>query len=385
MNADEKQLDELLRLVAGHIDPDHCLAVDARYRRAFSGEPMDRPTLVIETVPFEGAFRFPSPWDRFRRYTYRETFDSPLAMMQMQVLDRVVPGLLLKDDSPLGIRNNHGTIQVASVLGGRWALREEGYPWVEPFERTEEIAEIAEGGDIDLAGGILPRSFATLDYYNEKLAAYPPCDEFIQATMPDLQGPMDTAEQLWGSDIYYAFLDAPDLFEKLLGRVADAMLALAAEFRKRTHIRPAPDVCCQHNIMVPGRILIRNDSSIMLSPDTYRQHVRPHDARVLKEMGGKGAIHFCGNGAHLVDSFLEIEGVLGLDFGQPQLMDTADLYAKCCERGVTALRLRPSRDEIVSGSVARAYPKRSVLLYRTTDLDDARALAAAYFGRPAKS
>lgn len=51
--------------------------------------------------------------------------------------------------------------------------------------------------------------------------------------------------------------------------------------------------------VVPGRLLIRNDSAIMLSPQMYAEQVRPHDQRLLLAVGG-GSQHFCGNGQHLI-------------------------------------------------------------------------------------
>ena len=35
--------------------------------------------------------------------------------------------------------------------------------------------------------------------------------------MPDLQGPFDTAEQLWGADIYLSFYDRPERADLISG------------------------------------------------------------------------------------------------------------------------------------------------------------------------
>ena len=51
--------------------------------------------------------------------------------------------------------------------------------------------------------------------------------------------------------------------------------------------------------MIPGRFLIRGDTAIMFSPDGYAEFIRPYDESLLASMGG-GAIHFCGDGQHLV-------------------------------------------------------------------------------------
>ena len=110
MTAQISQLDGLLQLIDDQIDLDHCEQVDARYRRALGGEVTDRPPLVVQTQ-WDGNWTLPKPWDQFEHYRNRQAYHDPVAMMQNMLLERVVPGLILKDDNPLAIRNNHGTIQ----------------------------------------------------------------------------------------------------------------------------------------------------------------------------------------------------------------------------------------------------------------------------------
>ena len=130
-------------------------------------------------------------------------------MFQNMLLDRVVTRLLLKDDSPLAIRNNHGTIQIASVFGANWKMHEDDYPWIEHCNSLECLRSIVDSTkEVNFRSGILSRSLETLKFYNRKLNEYPICAKAIQISMPDLQGPLDTAEQLWGSELYYAFYDS---------------------------------------------------------------------------------------------------------------------------------------------------------------------------------
>ena len=195
--------------------------------------------------------------------------------------------------------------------------------------------------------------------------------------MSDLQGPLDTAEQLWGSDIYYAFSDDPELIGLLLARVVRTMLSAEKKCRQLTLDRLDPNANTQHGYEIHGRLLIRNDSAIMLSPSTYAEFVRPHDARVLREVGG-GSIHFCGNGQHLIEKMLDIPDLRGLDFGQPELMDARSIYAMCRERKVAVTNLNPSRDDLLSGKAARDFPTGCVFVYHTDRVDDAREVVQAY-------
>jgi len=374
---DERQLDLLLSEIAGRVDLARHRSVDERYRRALAWEKVDRPPLVVQPA-FGHAFDLPEPWNCFRRYTYREAFDDPAAMMQNMLLDRVVPGLILDDDSPLAIRNDHGTIQIGSAVGGNWMLHENNFPWIQHFETLEPIERIAaSSGPIDLHAGVMPRSFATLKYYGEKLSQFPPCAEAVQISMPDLQGPLDDADLLWGSSIYYAFTDVPELLNGLLARLVDVTLQVYRAYKPYTHDRLDPVANTQHGYLIPGRLLIRDDSAIMLSPDTYAEHVRPHDARLLREVGG-GAIHFCGKGQHLIEKMIALDEVKGLDFGEIHLMDAGRIYAQCRERKVSLHRVTPSREDFMSGKARRDFPTGVVFVYQTKSIADAREVLRVY-------
>ncbi len=372
--ADHDELDRLLRLVATQIDPDRCREIDDRYLRALTCREVDRPPLVVKP-DFGHRMPLPEPWSAFRRYSYRQTFDDPAAMLQNMLLERVAPGLALGDDSPLAIRNNHGTIQVPSALGAKWSLHEDNFPWVEPVEDVGEVA--LRDDDACLDSGVVPRSVATLKFYREALAKHPPCAEAIQVSLPDLQGPIDNADLLWGSDVFCAIADCSPLLHKLLATVTRTIVKLASRYRAYSHDRLDPAANTQHTYQVPGRLLIRNDSSIMLSPEMYAEVVRPYDAQLLHEMGG-GSIHFCGNGQHLVEKMLEIPDLKGVDLGQPHLQDADAVYSACIERGVAVTNLQPSRSDLVDGTAARRYRTGAVLAYATDSFEDARDVVRRY-------
>ncbi|MCL5104772.1 MAG: hypothetical protein M1133_11755 [Armatimonadetes bacterium] len=375
--SDERELDLLLSEIAIRVDMGICHGVDERYRRALTYEEVDRPPLVVQPE-FGHSFDLPEPWNKFRRYSYREGFDDPAAMMQNMLLARVVPGLVLGDDSPLAIRNDHGTIQIGSAVGGNWMLHENNFPWIEHFDSLEPIERIAKSTEpVDLNAGVLPRSFATLKYYVDKLNEFPQCAEAVQISMPDLQGPLDTADLLWGSGIYYAFADAPELLNKLLSRLVDVILQVYQAYKPYTHDRLDPTANTQHGYLIPGRLLIRNDSAIMLSPETYAEFVRHHDVRLLREVGS-GAIHFCGNGQHLVEKMIEPDEVKGLDFGEIHLMDGGWIYGVCRERKVSLHRVTPPREDLVSGKARRDFPTGVVFVYQTDSIDDALDVVRSY-------
>jgi len=374
----ESELDRLLAMIERHVDLDHCREVDHRYRATLACEPVDRPPLVVRP-PFAARLQLPAPWDAFTFYPHRQAYNDPAAMMQNQLLGSVVPGMLLEDDHPLLIRADHGTIQIASLLGARWEQADDNPPWVYSLGSPEAVAAVADGRTApDLEnGGVLARSFATLRFFHDKLAAYPRARQAIQIAMPDLQGPLDTADQLWGCGMFAAFYEEPELVNKLLGRLVDVMLLVADKFRAFATDRLDPFANAQHAWQVPGCLLIRNDSAIMLSPQMYAEQVRPHDQRLLLAVGG-GSQHFCGNGQHLIAPMLDTEGMKGFDFGQPWLMDEDLIYSQTVARHVPFTNHRPPREELLNGHARRRFPTGVVFTYEPRDFDDAREVVEAF-------
>ena len=362
-----KQLSQLLEFIEGHIDLEHCEEVDARYRRSLKGEPTDRPPLVVQ-AQWGGNWELPAPWNQFDHYPFHLAYDDPTAMMQNMLLERVVPGLILKDDSPLAIRNNHGTIQIASLLGGNWGMHEDDPPWLKPWNSIDQVRALVESAaPVDLCGGVMVRSIRTLEFYAEQLAKYPKCNKAIQISMPDLQGPFDTGEQLWGSDIYIGLYEERALLTALMEKAVQTMLQVEEVYSAHARNRLDPLASTQHGYNVPGRLLIRNDSAILMSPRDYRNMVAPMDALLLKAVGG-GSIHFCGNGEHLVDPMLEIPGLKGFDFGQSTMMDFDRIYSVCRERNVVITNHIPPREQLFNGSVKHRYPTGIVIVYETESI-----------------
>jgi len=124
------QLKRLLDYLEGRIDLEHCAAVAQKYRRALSYGPLDRPPLVISCVESVAGFE---------PFGYAESYDEPAKMMFNQLLSRVAMGVELGDDSPLAIRSDHGIIQVGALLGGKWCITGDNYPWMGHCDNREQL------------------------------------------------------------------------------------------------------------------------------------------------------------------------------------------------------------------------------------------------------
>jgi hypothetical protein len=118
-------------------------------------------------------------------------------------------------------------------------------------------------------------------------------------------GPLYLAWELLGEKLMLEFYDHPDEVRKLLNLCADTIIEVT---RLQKEIVEEPlDACyftCD-DVYIPkgfGGLFIGLTHAAMLSPEIYREFVRPYDEKVFNAFGG-GAIHTCGNHAHLFEEF----------------------------------------------------------------------------------
>jgi len=374
MNA---RLSALLRQLADTLDPAREQEITARHRAALSYEPVDRLPLVV-SYPL-------SPHDPWQPFPHHEIFDDPEKMLFNELVSawdtHLVYRPLVGDDLPATIRANFGTVLVASAFGARVEQVEDNPPWVRPFASRAELAAALARGPVDLTAGWLPRVVERYRFYRDVLARYPPLPAVIRLVLPDLQGPVDTLEMLCGSALYADLIEDPDFVAQALNTLAIAQVSLARQLAPLLNDGPT-GFSHQHGFMIRGRILLRDDSAIMVSPRMYRKQLAPHDERVLTELGG-GGIHSCGNFMHNVGAMLELPSLCCLDFGQSPLNDVDAIYAQARPRKVALVRVQATAEELRSGEIARRFPTGVSLLHAAPSLEAAREVVAAYMRRTA--
>jgi hypothetical protein len=277
---------------------------------------------------------------------------------------------------PATIRANFGTVLVASAFGARVEQVEDNPPWVRPFESRAELVAGLDRCRADLTAGWMPRVVERYRFYHDALALYPPLPEVIRCVLPDLQGPVDTLEMLCGSALYVDLHDDPAFATHALETVAAAQVALARQLAPYVNDGPA-GFSHQHGFMIRGSLLLRDDSSIMVSPRMYRRLIAPHDERVLRELDG-GGIHSCGNFMHTVGAMLELPSVQCLDFGQSALNDVNTIYRQASERRIALVRVQATAEELQQGGLRRRFPTGVTLLHPAPSLSAARASVAAH-------
>jgi len=258
----------------------------------------------------------------------------------------------------LNVRCNYGTSIMPLLFGTeRFIMPEEmdTLPTCRPLGDVDAIKRIVAAGMPDLRGGDGARVMEMGIRFAAVCKVYPNIGRYVHIYHPDLQGPMDIVELLWGSSLFYALYDMPDLVHELLELVTETYIAFMREWQK---IVPPGDGHSAHwGLLHRGHIMIRDDSAMNLSPEMFDEFVRPYDQRLLDEFGG-GAIHFCGRGDHYIARMCEMRGLHAVNLSQPEMNDMETIFRHTVDRGINIIGLeRRTADE----AMARGRPLRGLV------------------------
>lgn len=233
------------------------------------------------------------------------------------------------------IRSNYGTSILPSLFDAEtfWMADElETLPTNKPLGEAAMDA-LLERGIPDFHRGFAGEAFAMADYYKQALTPYPKIREAVQIYHPDLQGPIDVVELLWGSDLFYAFYDKPEKVKAVTELITETYIRY---LRRWFEIVP-PFMNGQYmvhwGLLWKGNVLLRDDSIVNLSPEMYKEFVKPYDERVMETFGG-GAIHFCGHADHCIDTLCDSKWLRAINSSQPHLNDMAKIYHASVGRGI---------------------------------------------------
>jgi hypothetical protein len=224
--------------------------------------------------------------------------------------------------------------------------------------------------------GIIKQITDTYKSYHDILAGYPNLNKCVNVVLPDLQGPLDTLELLRGSDVYIDFMINPELVDQSLSLIASTQIQYAQKLL-RYITNNYPGYSFQHNVLIKGNILIRDDSAIMISPEIYRNQVAYYDEWVLKSMQG-GGIHSCGKIDFNIPEMLNLPSVKCFDFGQSHLNRLDNVYSLSMEKHIPLIRIRPSREQLLSGRMKEIYPTGVSLVYDALSYEDACYVSKEY-------
>ena len=368
-----KDLHALLEHLLSVLDSDRQDEIENLHRRALNWEPVHRlPVIVALSTPREL---------QFAPYPHGEVFDSPEKMLFNELAyafnTSIASRDVLGDDLPCTIRANFGTVVIASMFGANVEQIDDNPPWVRHDGDSDiSLEAVLDCGPLDFSQGWCPSVVEMCQFYQSLLADYPELKRIIKVVLPDLQGPFDNLELVVGSDLLAELCINEDLVYKALDVTASAQIGFAR------HLEPyvseeSDEFSHQHATTIKGRILLRNDSVIMMSPEMYRSIVAPHDQRVLRELGG-GGVHTCGKADGRLPAFLELPSIRCLDLGQPELNDIDGLYVQLKARRIPLTRVKVSRDDLATARIVERFPTGVSLLYEASSVLDAKETMEAY-------
>ncbi len=263
--------------------------------------------------------------------------ESPAAMA-LQQLGLCSDRLAAADGFLLNIRANFGTCILPSLFGAElFPMSDEAdtLPTNWPLAAAD-LERVLGGGVPELRGGLGGRVLDMGHYFLDLFRDYPAVRRHVHVYHPDLQGPMDLCELLWGSGIFTALIEQPERVGLLLGIVTETYTAFMHAWEGIVPF--APDFNTHWGFLHRGNIMLRDDSAMNLSPAMVAEFVVPHDQRLLKSFGG-GAVHFCGRGDHFIAELAGMEGVHAVNLGQPEMNDLETVLRHTVDRGINLLNL----------------------------------------------
>jgi hypothetical protein len=246
--------------------------------------------------------------------TWEERLADPDVMLAAELAE-LEPHLLMEDDRVPSVRVEYGTAQVAAAFGCSIFQPENNLPCA--GSHVLSAAQDAFGLRApDVNAGWYGRAWDWMARWKRLLP------EWIRFDLPDIQSPFNSAHLIRGNDILTDFYDEPAAVDRLLDVVTDFMIAVVE--KAWAVIGRDDGWLSDWGGLWKGRARISNCSMHMISPEFYRRHVLPRDARFLKAVGG-GRVHYCGSWPEVIRDYHGLPGLNGLDFDwsihDPALID----------------------------------------------------------------
>ena len=240
----------------------------------------------------------------------------------------------------MNVRCNYGTSIIPLLFGVELFVMDEEtntLPTSHPLHDIDAIRRLVDAGVPDIRQRYMAQTLEMGEFYAEIGVRYPKIAQYVQVYHPDLQGPMDIVEVIWGSSVFYSLYDQPDLVKGMLEVVTQTYIAC---MRAWIEIIPFRERGNAHwGLYHKGNIMLRDDSAMNLSPPMVEAFIRPYDQRLLNEFGG-GAIHYCGKGDHYAPILAQMDNLYAVNLSQPEYNDMEVIFGHIVDNGIKIIGLR---------------------------------------------
>jgi hypothetical protein len=248
------------------------------------------------------------------------------------------------------IRANYGSNIMPSLFGVEVVMMDraiETLPGSRPLPGgAEKIEALLERGVPDFRLGQGAAVFDCTQFYLETLRDYPKLQQYCRIYHPDLQGAFDICEVVWGSDIFIALYDTPELVQQFMELITVSYISFIDEWFKL--VPPAADLNVHYGWMHRGKIRLSLDSCMNLSPDNYLEFVKNYDARLLNRYGG--IVHSCGKVDHFVPLLSDIQGYYAFNLSQASYNNMESIYQHTIDKNIPILNLERQAVDAAVGS-----------------------------------
>jgi hypothetical protein len=240
-----------------------------------------------------------------------------------------VQGVSYSLNSPSGtlsVRSNYGTGILSSLFGldvFMMPYEMDTLPTTIPLNDTETLKNIVHKNNINIKDGLGGKVFVMGELFKEEFSKYPKINKYVEIYHPDLQGPLDVCELVWGSQIFYELYDNPELVHDVLALICDVYTEFMNKWFAMTS-KPK-EINTHWSMKHKGAIMIRDDSAMNLSPEMYEEFGYRYDNLLLERFDG-GAVHFCGRGDHYIETLTRAEKLTAINMSQPHLNDMEKIY-----------------------------------------------------------
>ena len=324
-------------------------------------EDTDEVPFIIEIGPFHGATK--------------AFFDDPVAEVKWnEELHRLREGVY--DYGLPNIKPNQGIGTVAAAFGCEYTVNDEADPWIKAKIREENAGDVHKLEIPDPEKNVIFKKVWKRIEDLEKLSSLP-------LRMVNVPSPLVTASMIWD---YTSFIEGllvcPDEVHVLLEKVTEATIIYIKEQFRR--IKNLFSVGHESSCPVPrfAGVRVSDDTAALLSPAMYREFGVKYNSIISREFGGI-VVHSCGDVQYVVPAMMEIEGLKGLDFTIPQVMNWEAVRDAAAGKTVLCLRQRywdhPKGSSVdlagYSAKLVETFGRKGVIIETSTARpDEARAL-----------
>lgn len=288
----------------------------SRQAAVWRGQEPDFLPLLVESVG--------QPWGG-QVFSLPEQLADPDKMLHEALLS-AVKQIPVQSDSVLCLRPQFGVGGLATVFGVEYELSATyGSPWV-VRPATKEYLSSLEPDALDFERSLVPRMCRFLERFRAQL------DGRLEVYLPDTQGPFDIAHLARGHDLFTDLHDDPPFVHHLM-ELATEVYVRATRMLKAAAGEP-PDAGHHSGCIYMEKCGVRlcDDSGSLLSPRLLVEFVLPYHRRALAAFGG-GWVHWCGYRRHMVDAYLPLPEVRGINIGHMGQCDPAEVLPRVAEAG----------------------------------------------------